>query len=152
MVTAHDVAAYVVDWFERKYGPESDLTPLKLQKLLYYCQAHYLAWAGEPLFNEEVRAWDHGPVVPDVYHEYRTEFGKGSNIIDHAASGSVAAISPRTAEFLDEVLQVRGQYSAWRLRELSHEEAPWKDVYEEGREHVITHESMKDYFSSYVRK
>ena len=47
------------------------LTNLKLQKLLYYAQAWYLANYQKPLFDEPIEAWVHGPVVVQVYNEFR---------------------------------------------------------------------------------
>ncbi len=40
---------------------------MKLQKLCYYCQAWYLAWNNEPLFDEEFEAWASGPVCKELY-------------------------------------------------------------------------------------
>ena len=51
------------------------IDPLKLQKLLYYANGHYLAeHDGTPLINEYFEAWDYGPVIPTVYYEFR-EYG-----------------------------------------------------------------------------
>lgn len=41
---------------------------LKLHKLLYYCQGHHLAAFGEPLFAENLSAWDNGPVVGALWY------------------------------------------------------------------------------------
>jgi uncharacterized phage-associated protein len=40
---------------------DRQITNLKLQKLLYYTQAWYLAFTGQPLFSESIEAWVHGP-------------------------------------------------------------------------------------------
>jgi uncharacterized phage-associated protein len=39
------------------------ISNLKLQKLLYYAQGFYLAIYGKALFEEDIVAWEHGPVV-----------------------------------------------------------------------------------------
>src|SRR5271170_6235706 len=57
---AHDVAAYIL----QKCGP---MTAMKLQKLVYYCQAWSLVWDESPLFNEPIEAWANGPVVPSLF-------------------------------------------------------------------------------------
>ena len=62
------VAKWFIAWAEAE-GEE--LSNLKLQKLLYYAQGHHLAEAHQPLFAEQIQAWSHGPVVPQVYHEYK---------------------------------------------------------------------------------
>ena len=60
MVSAHDVAAYIL----RKQGP---LSAMKLQKLVYYAQAWSTVWDDQPLFSEAVEAWANGPVVRELY-------------------------------------------------------------------------------------
>lgn len=51
------------------------LSNMKLQKLLYYQQGFHLAYFGTPLFNEDIVAWQYGPVVPEVYEAYKS-FGR----------------------------------------------------------------------------
>lgn len=63
MQDAKDVAAYILTERGR-------LTGWQLQKLLYYCQAWSLAFNGERLFPQEILAWDHGPVVPEVFQDH----------------------------------------------------------------------------------
>lgn len=55
--TVFDVAEYILE----QHG---EMTSMKLQKLVYYCQAWHLAWSDEPLFRESIEAWANGPVVP----------------------------------------------------------------------------------------
>ena len=40
---------------------------MKLQKLVYYCQAWSLAWDDVPLFDEDFPAWANGPVCPELF-------------------------------------------------------------------------------------
>jgi uncharacterized phage-associated protein len=49
----------------------ADISPMKLQKLIYYAHAWHLAFLGQPLIKEEVQAWKFGPVIPDVYFEFK---------------------------------------------------------------------------------
>ncbi len=46
------------------------ITNLKLQKLLYYCQANSLLSTTTPLFLDKIIAWKYGPVVEEVYNTY----------------------------------------------------------------------------------
>ncbi len=43
------------------------ITQLKLQKLMYIAQGIHLALYDAPLFKEEIEAWQHGPVVRELY-------------------------------------------------------------------------------------
>jgi uncharacterized phage-associated protein len=69
----------VANYFLSKADPEAGdvISNLKLQKLLYYAQGFHLAIYGERLFIEQIKAWKHGPVVPDIYHHFKKhgEFG-----------------------------------------------------------------------------
>lgn len=60
-------------WFANDVG--SYLSNQKLQKLLYYAQAWYLAFEDKPLFDEDFEAWVHGPTIPALFHEYQEQFG-----------------------------------------------------------------------------
>jgi uncharacterized phage-associated protein len=59
---------YIIAFFQKKQEP---ITNLKLQKLLYYAQAWYLAIYDEPLFEERLEAWVHGAVQPQVYSQLK---------------------------------------------------------------------------------
>ena len=102
---------------------------LKLQKLVYYGQGFHLAVFGQPVFEDRIEAWTHGPVIPTVYHNYK-HHGGGSIPVPHDFDEAV--FTAKQLELLNEVQQIYGQYSAWRLREMTHEEAPWKNNYQPG--------------------
>lgn len=53
------------------------IDPMKLQKLVFYAHAWWLALHGSPLFDEDVQAWPWGPVVREIYGEFR-DFGRNS--------------------------------------------------------------------------
>lgn len=53
--------------YRTKWEP---ITNLKLQKLLYYCQANTLLSSELPLFKNKIIAWKYGPVVKEVYEKY----------------------------------------------------------------------------------
>ena len=61
ITTASKLADYYI-WFANDVG--SYLSNHKLQKLLYYAQAWYLAFEDTPLFDEDFEAWVHGPTIP----------------------------------------------------------------------------------------
>jgi len=65
------IANYFLELAERDNRP---LSPMKIQKLIYYANGWYLGITGEPLIDEQVEAWTFGPVIPSIYREFR-EFG-----------------------------------------------------------------------------
>ncbi len=48
-----------------------DITPLALQKSLYYIQGFYFAFYKSFIFTDDCQAWIHGPVYKDVYLRYK---------------------------------------------------------------------------------
>ncbi len=47
----------------------SEITPLALQKLLYFTQGFQKAFTDDFLFEEDCEAWVHGPVYRNVYEK-----------------------------------------------------------------------------------
>ena len=64
---------YVANNFLRRGKDEGiEITPLKLQKLVYFLYKEYLKQTGEPLFSEQFETWKYGPVVPSIYTEFNS--------------------------------------------------------------------------------
>lgn len=143
MLSCHDVAEYFLALTDEDAG--DFISNLKLQKLAYYAQGFHLALYGEPLFKERIMAWTHGPVVPDLYHAYK-QYESGP--IPPPEVVDFEKYDQRTRELLDEVYQVFGQYSAWKLRNLTHEEPPWLAASDHLGE--ITPKAMQEYFKTQI--
>lgn len=140
--TASDIAKWFLA-YNRNIMAEGDaefISNLKLQKLLYYAQGTYYAITGELLFAEPIKAWRHGPVVESVYHEYKSN---GANGIDFDEEFDFSRFDPETEGILEEVYNYFGQYSAWKLRNMTHEERPWKET---EINDIIDTGLIKDYF------
>jgi uncharacterized phage-associated protein len=145
VIPALEVARYFLSLTDEDAGEL--ISNLKLQKLLYYAQGFHLAIYGKPLFPEPMEAWAHGPVVAEVYHKYKDY--DGNPIPSEEVDFDV--FDDEQAEFLNDIYCTFGQYSAWKLREMTHDEPPWKDAYnEDAPGMIITHEALLDYFKDYV--
>lgn len=140
MASALDVAKYFLTFSDEDSGDL--ISNLKLQKLIYYAQGFHLALFGSPLFSEPIEAWQHGPVVPVVYRAYREHGGHG---IPSPIDFDETVFSQDQMEMLAEVYSVYGQFSAWKLRNMTHDESPWKncDINDE-----ISHDAMLEYFKT----
>lgn len=126
---------------------DSGISNLKLQKLAYYAQGFHLAlFDGQPLFHENIEAWTHGPVVPELYHQYK-KFGKGP--IEQEAADFARNLNPDEIDLIQEVHEVFGQFSAWKLRNMTHEETPW--LTHEADASVIPHDELFEYFKTRVQ-
>lgn len=140
----------IAKWFVA-YGAfiGADRSNLKLQKLLYYAQGHYLATAGKPLFKDEIEAWSHGPVVADVYHAFK---GRGSSDLNLPPDDPFRfdQIDVPTQQYLLQVWEAYAKYGAWSLREMTHKEAPWLSTFKKGIRHqVIPKEVIKAHFKQF---
>jgi len=143
MLTATDVAEYFLTIVDRENG--DTLTNLKIQKLLYYSQGFALAIHRMPLFEQKIIAWNLGPVVLEVYEQYK-EFGVDA--IPAPKSFNIEKYSPDTIELLNEVFEVYGQFSATALVNMTHEEAPWKTT----KTHAeIEHKKLQNFFSTRLK-
>jgi uncharacterized phage-associated protein len=138
------IAKWLIAWAEAE-GEE--LSNLKLQKLLYYGQGHHLAEEHRPLFPEQIQAWSHGPVVPEVYHQYK---GCGSSTIELPTDDPFTwdEVDRKTADLLSRVWNTYGGFSAGRLRSMTHSERPWQAHFRpDERGIVIPDSEIEHYFS-----
>jgi uncharacterized phage-associated protein len=141
MLTGRQIGDYFLAQQDEECGDL--ISNLKLQKLVYYAQGFHLAMHdGEPLFSEKIEAWMHGPVAPDLYHAFKEH---GSSAIPAPTEFDVASYSPEIRELLEEVYTVFGQFSGWKLRNMTHDEPPWKNTPIQG---VISHQAMTEYFKT----
>ena len=141
MYSALDVARYII-WYCKK--KEYSISNLKLQKLLYFVQAEFLVSAGTPCFEEEIEAWDFGPVVPEVYHEFKI-FGS-ADIPKFVCANADEAILKKDKVMINEMVDQCGAYSASTLVEITHNQDPWLNAYEKYCNHVIEKDAIKQYF------
>ena len=139
---AKDIAKWFLAYNDKVEidGESEYISNLKLQKLLYYAQGTYMAITDKRLFKDDMKAWKHGPVVESVYHEYCDNGARG---IKEYEEFDLESIDKETRSILEEVYDVFGQYSAWKLRNMTHEEDPWKNTQQNS---VIPLESIKNYF------
>jgi uncharacterized phage-associated protein len=140
-----DVADYFLTLAATTEEDPDYLSPMRLQKLLYYAQAWSLANRGRPLFHEKIEAWTHGPVVRSVYARFADY---GDNTI--APSGQPPTLSPEDQDFVRSVWEAYKGFSATALRNMTHNETPWMAAFQgpsDGRPPgVVTLESMEEYF------
>ena len=130
------------------HGP---MTAMKLQKLVYYCQAWHLVWDEAPLFDEDFEAWANGPVSPKLYSVHRGQFIVSPETfpeghpLDEAEIGTIEA-----------VMKFYGDKSAQWLSDLTHAEDPWVEARGETPSGercsaIISKSSMHEYYSGLQR-
>ena len=144
----------IADWILSKINIEAGdtISPLKLQKLLYYCQAWHLAVFGKPLFVEEIEAWSHGPVIPSQYKRFASTLRNGSINTNNIKKESIVFTNKETENLLEEVLEIYNEHSANYLENLTHSEKPWIEARGclqpwESSNSIIQKESMKTFYT-----
>jgi uncharacterized phage-associated protein len=146
-----------------------DITPMKLQKLVYFAHGWFLALTEQPLISERIEAWQYGPVIPSLYRAFKEygnrpvdqlhfelEFGSDS---DEVSFEDIEIVTPRlnpdesseaqfAVKLIRKVWDSYGKYSPSRLSNATHvPDSPWKQVYKEGKKfEVIPDELIKNYF------
>lgn len=136
---ALEVANHFLDLADRD---RTALSPLKLQKLVYFAHGWHLALTGKPLIDEQVECWPHGPVIPSLYHEFK-QYGRdaigerahryGSADDDDEVNLFVMPSGTSESNFardlIDRIWQVYGVFSAEKLSNMTHDpEGPWAKV------------------------
>ena len=101
------------------------VTPLKLQKLLYYSQVWFFVKEESYLFEDRIEAWIYGPVVKDVWQVYKY-MRKGINIHRDKLDKPIS-LDNDTKNHLEEVWKAYGHLKGLELVELTHSEIPWRD-------------------------
>lgn len=140
--SASDIAKYFLSNTDEDEG--HTISHFKLQKLLYYAQGFHLAIFERPLFSDDILAWAYGPVVESIFHQYN---GFGPNPLPKDEGFNYLSIDKETRDLLDDVYNVYGQYSAWKLINMTHSEPPWKETPING---IIAHSKLKTFFETLV--
>lgn len=109
---------------------------------MYYQQGFHLAYFGTPLFDEDIVAWQYGPVVPSVYKEYKSF---ESNSISTSKEG--ISLSDDEEELFNNVYEEYNQFSAVALMKMTHEETPWKTTEINS---VISRDKMAAFFKTQI--
>lgn len=147
MKSALSVARYFLGRVDKYVG--ETISHLKLQKLVYYAQVWSLVLRNKPLFYQDIQAWMHGPVVYDVWTEYKAY---GFDAIPALENPSLE-FEDDEMEILDYVWGSYGDLSAKRLEILTHSEKPWINARKgvaptEKSNKVISHEDIKSYYGA----
>jgi uncharacterized phage-associated protein len=154
-----DVCRHIINYCDDK---EYNVSNLKLQKILYFIQAYFLTQTEDkmPCFEEKIEAWDFGPVVPTAYHEYK-QYGSAdipriSFFYDFAIDEKFHIkrveyvddeISAEDKQLIDKMIDKLADYSTTTLVSITHNQAPWRDAYSQGKNTVITTDAIRRYYN-----
>jgi uncharacterized phage-associated protein len=161
MYDGRKIANFMLSEFDPN---EFEITNLKLNKVLYYVQAFQLVRFSRPLIKNHFEAWDHGPIVRVVYHEFKS-FDRSpiTTLARHLnyASGEQEVIAHQDIpamlqKFIGDVASHYMKFSASQLRQMTHKVGgPWYQVYhsapdQRGIRDRIPNELISQHFSEEI--
>lgn len=140
MPSVFSVADYVL-------SNAGSMTTMKLQKLVYYCQAYSLAWDETPLFDNDFEAWANGPVCRELFASHHGVFRIGAE----EYSAHKCKFSPAQQETMNAVIEAYSDKEPNWLIALTHSERPWLEARKgiapgAPSTNVISKETMQDYY------
>lgn len=139
----------VAEWFLGK----EHMAHKKLQKLCYYAKAWSLVLMPENPFQFAFEAWVHGPVNRNLWNCLK-EFGY-CDLSTESIPHKTKDIDEETCNFLESVWNTYGEFSGFRLENLTHSEDPWKSARIgfgefEPSNNIISNKSMIEYYGQLI--
>ena len=116
-LTAHDIAPFFL---------KKGVSPLKLQKLLYYSQVWFVKKTGTMLFNDPIKAWVFGPVVASIWSKFKIVRRNDTIAPINHFYPQPTDLPTEVVGHLEEVWKSYGHLSGAELVDLTHGELPWK--------------------------
>ena len=147
---ARSVANYIV---QRSVERDKPLTPLQINKIVYFCHGWMLGIHSVPLYWQFVEAWRLGPVVPDVYHSLKHYGGELIWEPVHAPPEE-PQFSPIELAVLDRIYSHYAQFDGVQLSTMTHAHGtPWDITWKKfGQNHVISNKLIENHFAARVKR
>jgi len=158
---SREIANYFID---KSMQSNSGISPMKVLKLVYIAHGWHLALTGNPLINEDISAWQYGPVISSLYDSVKrygrheiSELITKENPLKLMLEGKKGTpiegnFSDKDQEFLDKIWEVYNDFSAFQLSEMTHDKGtPWEQVYDpEVRGKIIPNKIIKEYYEKRI--
>ena len=134
-----------------------DITPLALQKILYYIQGFSTYFFDNPIFNDNAEAWVHGPVYREIYDRFSYYRYNPISKNEFESYNEIDSLSEKEIKLIDSVINNFGVYSGKTLEKMTHITIPWEEgrkelSEEEYSSNIIDTDTMKDYFTNIGKK
>ncbi len=151
---AKTIALFFLELGEKE---KLDISPMKIQKLIYFAHGWCLAITGSLLIEESIEAWRYGPVISNIYYWLR-KFGSQPVRFDELdiepqdfSRLKTLRQKGETVQLLQKVWDVYKGYDAIELSTMTHlPESPWAEtrdkVPEEKFNVTIDDQQIRQYF------
>ena len=101
-----------------------EVSPMKLQKILYFVASEYAKEKNKPLLAEPFQPWRYGPVVRSVYDEFRPYGGKPIKTYAKDSTGKAYVVATKKngalSRAIDRVWEATKDESAVQLSRITH--------------------------------
>lgn len=140
---------YLINLF---HNDNKKVTQLHIQKLMFLFEAYYMNVTNEDkLYECGYKAWNFGPVAPRLYKRYKN-YGKDDIRLTKEEEEEGNQIFEQKKNLMKELYNTFKDFSAMELVSFTHANgSPWKEVWENNPYGDISKESMKEWFSQYVK-
>lgn len=146
------------------------IDPLKMQKLVYFAHGWHLALRDAPLIKDSVEAWDHGPVIPDIYHEFKkwgggpirtpaTRFDSSTKSLQTPSIDSECVWdddAENAKTIISRVWDVYNKFTGLQLSSLTHKpDTPWaktREMHPHKRDVDIPDDVIREYFVAQAKR
>lgn len=156
----HSSLAIANEFIRRADRP---LTHMQLQKLVYLAHGWSLGALHAPLIEDDVEAWDFGPVIRRLYDALRCygrgpvqrpiNWGDDTPFRDDDGEEAFAQLTPDENAVIDLVWRKYGAFPAFKLSALTHQPGtPWTETFAHGRNGVISQDRISDHFSGLLQQ
>ena len=133
----------------RAYEEHIPVSPMKLQKLLYFIGCEYVKVTGVDLFSEDFGVWQYGPVLPTVYDEFKdfrsnpiTKYATDANGVAYCID---EARAPNLKTAIDRVWNSFKQYDGVTLSRITHKDnSGWSNAFCDKRFEISTEDMRSD--------
>ncbi|MCU8203474.1 DUF4065 domain-containing protein [Vibrio vulnificus] len=141
------------------------IEPMKMQKLVYIAHGWALGLMNQPFITEDIQAWKYGPVIQDLYHEFKRY---GRDYIVHKATN--VSLDPKTLKIVEEtpklanddtdaqalvrkVWEVYGKFSGPQLSNITHmPDTPWDITFNGEHQRVISNDVIRDHYQQLIQQ
>lgn len=153
MENSLSIANFFID---KSLKEESELSPLKLLKLVYISHGWYLGLEDSPLIDDKIEAWKYGPVVPKIYHSFKHYGNEQITNLDFDIQ-TFSYLQPndnRIVAFLKKIWEVYNPFTALQLSAMTHEiNSPWDIVWnQQNGKAKFSAEIPNDIIKNYYKK
>jgi uncharacterized phage-associated protein len=154
----YSAASVANEFLSHSFRDKRPITPMKMQKLVYFAHGYTLVECDRPLVDEAFEAWKFGPVLPSLYHECKKYGNRPIRVYLHdfdyrreSRTPAPPPDHPRKIEIIKFVWVTYGPETAEGLSDWTHVKGgPWDQITSGGmdipRNKDIPNEAIKKYF------